>query len=43
MLMTEKEDKMSMLRKLKDYLERKKLELDANKTKIVRFEKKGGK
>lgn len=41
--MTEKEDKMSMLRRLKDYLERKKLELDANKTKIVRFEKEGGK
>lgn len=37
-LMTEKEDEISMLRKLDDYLERKKLELDANKTKIVSFQ-----
>lgn len=38
-LMTEKEDEISMLRKLEDYLEKKKLELDANKTKIVSFQK----
>jgi len=42
-LMAEGEDEMrSMMERLERYLERKKVELNAGKTKIVRFRKGGG-
>lgn len=42
-LLAEKEEEMrSMMERLEGYLERKKLELNAGKTKIVRFGKGGG-
>lgn len=42
-LMAEKEDEMkSTIGRLEKYLDRKKLELKASKTKIMRFRKKGG-